>query len=387
MDQRAIEHRLMPWCVWSVAFVLRFLHTESLLADPLYFNPLGGNVPYLRMAQSISAGNLLPVDGAFTVNSPLYPYFLTLLYQVFGEGAFFQVRLVTALVDAGTCVLVAILARRHFGPVAGWAGGLALACFGPMIFFATDLTPVPLTLFLLTLALVVLDRRDRSWAFLLAGLLFGLAAGTRPNVLVAGLLALGLPWVRGSKRALRLSAALAAGLILGVAPVTMANWAASGRPVLLTLSAGHNFYIGHNPSAQAQYSLPAPLDGDIFESMKALAEDVEGRAFADEDVSSYYMRRGLAHVAENPCTRAAAPRHQIPPAGQRFRSHDLFELRIPDPLLRRAQSRSDAGPSSCCLRSPVLAWPGAGGRPICGFHSSPQPCRSWRSSISPASGS
>jgi hypothetical protein len=286
--------------VWSLAFTLRFLHNQALLADPLYFNPLGGNLPYLLMGQEIAEGNLLPSDGAFTVNSPLYPYFLAVMYRIFGVGAFYPIRLVTSALDAGTCVVVALLAEGYGGRIAGWAGGVALAVFGPMIFFATDLTPVPLTLFLLSLALLLLDGRGSLPRFAAAGLLLGIATGTRPNVLVAGVLALAVPFTRGLRHPRRLALGIAAGLALGIAPVTVANALSSGRVVLLTQSAGHNFYIGHNPEARAQYSLPGPLDGDIFESMKGLAEDVEGRPFEDSEVSGYYLRRGLGHVVSAP---------------------------------------------------------------------------------------
>ena len=286
--------------VWLVAAVLRLVHNEAMLADPLYFNPLGGNLPYLLAAEAIAGGDLVPFDGPLSLNSPLYPYLLAGLYEILGENAFYGVRVVTSLLDAGTCALVALLTWRHFGAVAGWAGGMAMAVYGPLIFFSADLNPVPFTLFFLTAALVVVDRALRPKGFFFAGLLFGLTAATRPNVLLAGLAALAVPWILKVRTPPRAAAALAFGLAVGVAPVTVVNFAASGELVLLTTSAGHNFYIGHNPAAQAQYVLPSTLDGDIFESMKALAEEVEGRAFEDTEVSSWYLRRGLAHMAADP---------------------------------------------------------------------------------------
>ena len=268
----------MLLAVWLAAFVLRLLHNDALLADPLYFNPLGGNLPYLIAAESISGGDLIPFDGPVSLNSPAYPYLLAALYEVLGVNAFYGVRVVTGAIDAGTCALVALLAFRHWGPIAGWASGLLLAVYGPLIFFAVDLNEVPFTLFLLTAGVVVLDRAGRVGHYAVGGLLLGLTAATRPNVLLAGLAALAVPWMRRFPRPAVATLALGAGLLTGMAPVTLLNAAASGQFVLLTTGAGHNFYIGHNPEAQAQYSLPASLDGDIFESMKRLAEEIEGRS-------------------------------------------------------------------------------------------------------------
>jgi tetratricopeptide (TPR) repeat protein len=131
-------------------------------------------------------------------------------------------------------------------------------------------------------------------------LALGLATGMRPNLLLAGLAALAVPWARALPHPARLARSAALGLLVGLAPVTLTNLAASGSFTLLTLSGGHNLYIGHNPAAQPQYALPAALDGDIFASMKALAEEVEGRSLRPEEVSSYYSRRAASHALRNP---------------------------------------------------------------------------------------
>jgi tetratricopeptide (TPR) repeat protein len=290
--------------VWAVAFLLRLLNTQGLLADPLFYNPLGGNVVYLQMGEEIAGGALVP-EGAFTANSPLYPYILAGIYKLFGIGSLYAVRLVGAAFDAGTCAVLGLLAYRHFGTAAGWGAGLTMAVYGPAIFFAAELAPVPFTLFLLSLGILLLDGQGQWKGFLLAGLVLGLATGTRPNLLLAGLLALLVPWARQMVKARQLSGAVAVGLVLGIAPVTMLNVAASGRFTLLTLSAGHNLYIGHNPAAEPQYALPAAFDGDIFVTMKALAEEVEVREFGPEEVSGYYTRLAVSHVLSNPGREAA----------------------------------------------------------------------------------
>ncbi len=296
-----------------LALLVRVLHNQALLADPLYFNPLGGNLPLLIAAEAIAGGDLVPFDGPISLNSPLYPYLLAGLYEVFGTNAFWEVRLVGALADGLTCVLLARLAWRHFGTTAAWATGVAAAVYGPLIFFSTDLNPVPFVLLLLVTALSILDGASEGWAeyarWAAAGLALGLATALRPNVLLAVAFALPLPWLRvrraeGPAVAPRTRAAMAgallAGAALGIAPVTAINAAASGTFVPLTTGGGHNLFIGHNPEARAQYSLPAALDGDIFQTMKALAEEVEGRPLEDGEVSSWYTRRAIEHVVANP---------------------------------------------------------------------------------------
>lgn len=286
--------------VGLVALILRLLHNQSLLADPLYYHPLGGNVPLLVMAQQIAAGHLLPMHTAFTQNSPAYPYIVAVIFKLFGPGSYYAVRLLQSVVDASTCVLVAHLALRRFGTVAGWSAGILMAIYGPLIFFSAGLNPAPFTVFLVTAAVVALDHGSGRWSYLAAGLLLGLGTATHPDILLMGLLAAAVPLVRAGWAGRRGAALVLVGLFVGLSPVPAANYAASGRFTLLTLSGGHNLYIGHNPRAQAQYSLPTALDGDIFQTMKHLAEEVQGRPMSSYEVSGYYTHKALDYIVHHP---------------------------------------------------------------------------------------
>jgi hypothetical protein len=89
--------------------------------------------------------------------------------------------------------------------------------------------------------------------------------------------------------------------------VTALNYAASGKLVLLTMSSGHAFYLGHNPQARAGYYLPdrvgavqAANRGSIFESMHRIAEEAEGHAIPDDAVSTYYFGKAWQHIVANP---------------------------------------------------------------------------------------
>ncbi len=349
----------MALVVTAVAFALRWGQWWLQQADPLFWNPLGGNLPYLLLGERIAAGEWLPLDGRpFTISSPLYPWIVAAVFGVAGEADVGAVRFAGAGADALTCGLLALLARRRFGAGPGWATGLLAALYAPLIHFSVELAPVPFTLLLLVAGLLAIDvgwrgaatgagdgggagegeeanrgavaSGIRSAALLLAGATsIGLAVGTRPNLLLGAVL---LPWVplltsrdrandrdasspRGSAgsstgapptsepgrmRAGRASALLASGLLLGIAPIPILNAVSSGRFVPLTTGAGHNFYIGHNPQAQPQYALPLTLDGDIFESMKALAEEEIGRPMEDTEVSGWYLRRALRSMASDP---------------------------------------------------------------------------------------
>ena len=128
------------------------------------------------------------------VRLPGYPLFLAPIYAVFGHTNNTAVRIVQALIDTGTCALVAWLAflwqpdeRRKITTA---IAALALAAVNPFttIYAALILTEVPAT-FLIVAACVAatlafqsdaLERELRYWS--ISGLLLGLGVLFRPDV-------------------------------------------------------------------------------------------------------------------------------------------------------------------------------------------------------------
>src|SRR5256714_2265938 len=143
------------------------------------------------------------------VRLPGYPLFLATIYSVFGHTNNSAVRIVQALIDTGTCALVAWLAflwqpdeRRK---IATAIAALALAAVNPFttIYAATILTEVPAT-FLIVAACVAatiafqsdkFERQLRCWS--ISGLLLGICVLFRPDVgLVAASVGITLVVVR-----------------------------------------------------------------------------------------------------------------------------------------------------------------------------------------------
>src|SRR5947207_6002082 len=128
-----------------------------------------------------------PYDPSY-IRLPGYPLFLAAIYSIFGHANNGAVRIAQALIDTGTCALVALLAfywqpdekRKRVTAVAA----LALAAVNPFttIYSATILTEVP-TIFLALAACVAATKAFRAadttgslkwWG--VAGLFAGLGA-------------------------------------------------------------------------------------------------------------------------------------------------------------------------------------------------------------------
>jgi 4-amino-4-deoxy-L-arabinose transferase-like glycosyltransferase len=139
---------------------------------------------FFELAQNIAAGNGLSIGGyptAFRV--PLYPIFLATV--TFGHQAFLPVLVAQSLVGAGTVLCAALIARELFGQTAAIIAALLTAIYPYYVVHDTALQETSLYTFLMTFAVFLLLRVNRSGSVLIAttaGIALGAAVLTRANL-------------------------------------------------------------------------------------------------------------------------------------------------------------------------------------------------------------
>ena len=297
---------MLTWfaVIAATGLVVRLVYLlQSRSHDPLFFAPQMDALYHHRWALAVAAGRSF-IDDAF-FRAPLYPYFLGALYRLLGPDPL-SARLVQAVVGSASCGLVYLLARRL---VAAWPGGrraadwvprtsgLALAGYPLAVYFVGELLIPTLLVFLVLLGLIlVLRSRERDAQWWLPGLVLGLAALARPNVLaftaaVAGWLAL-----RYRRRCARPLVEFLGAVAVVIAPVTVRNLAVSGRFVPIAWQGGTNFYIGNNPESDG---VTAVLPGTRaswwggYNDVKRLAEEAAGHPLKGADIDRYWLGRGF----------------------------------------------------------------------------------------------
>ncbi len=281
--------------VFSVALAVRLAVWSQLANHPLFRAPQLDSLEYVSWATAISAGDFRwpspPPHG------PGYTFFLAGVFRLF-PGSLPAASVAQALLGASTCVAVAALAEIWFGPLAAWAAGLFLAFHGVVVWTDVSLLAEGLLLLLMTGVLLCLGKDPVTFARVaLAGALTGLSALVRPTALVL------LPIVlvtlarreEWRQRGLRMAglAAGAAGLVL--LPVTVANWRASGAPLLVQGHGGFNFAIGNSPSGTG---LPTVRPGASWDRLEAEAARNGFHSPAEQD--RFFVRKTLGEISASP---------------------------------------------------------------------------------------
>lgn len=288
----------------GLALVVRVAHVLAMTHSPLFSHPIMDMALHDGWARRLAGGEWLGRQAFF--RAPLYPYLLGLVYGVAGPSPLLA-RILQALMGVGTVLLTHRLARRSAGSAAARVAAVVTALYWPLVFYEGELLLTGLATFLGVAALVGLQEasvRRASGPWLVAGLLLGLGAVTRPNFLaVAALLPLAFLRMPVSRRPGRRGwLALALGVLVPVSLVAVRNRLVSGDTVLIAWQGGVNFYIGNNPEADG-HSAILPQAGGDWDARGAdydLAEAAAGRRLKPSEVSWYWTRRALSWIVSEP---------------------------------------------------------------------------------------
>lgn len=284
------NRRLLLLLLLTAALLVRLAHWWAVRDEPFFAWLAMDSQEYDRWAQGIAAGDWLGSQVFF--QAPLYPYFLAVLYSLFGRSLDAVYLAQIALAVAG-CWALYRAGREMGGERVGLAAAGLAAFYGPFVFHDVHLLKESLAVSATCFLLWALARR--RW--LAAGLLLGVLALLRENALLL------LPFLAAGKGFLRRGALLAAGLAIALLPVAVRNGIVGGDFLPTTFQGGVNFYIGNNPEADGTYRPIVP--GKQIPALERqepvrIAERELGRRLSPAEVSSFWMGRALAWAADHP---------------------------------------------------------------------------------------
>lgn len=264
--------------------------------DPWFAQPAFDGALYVDWARTLAAAGE-GSGGAFYL-APLYPWVLSWWIRLAGESFGLLYGMQQAL-GLATAALIAVAGRRRLGESGALAAAALYLLYWPLQYFASRPLGESLAIFLLFAALAAAWREDRRGAAL-AGLLVGLAALARPNLLLVAVF-----WIVGEAAARRWRRAVLvlAGSTLALLPAVVHNLGASGHFVPVSSNGGLTLYHGNGPGARGVYTPATGLSGDPLrqrEEATALARLRSGLDLDPVEADRWWGRQALRARLERP---------------------------------------------------------------------------------------
>src|SRR5262245_15501721 len=157
----ATRFRWIALAIFAIAFGVRVVHVLQIRSAPFFTLLMGDSRSYDEWAVRIASGDWIGREVFY--QAPLYPYFLGVVYRLFGRDLLL-VRVMQSAIGSASCVLLASAVRALFRPLgsdpgrtqgrprsdlstsdgvacnedhnmAGAVAGLMLAFWAPAIFF------------------------------------------------------------------------------------------------------------------------------------------------------------------------------------------------------------------------------------------------------------
>ncbi|MBU1881789.1 glycosyltransferase family 39 protein, partial [bacterium] len=164
------------------AALIRLLHLHSIWDTPLVTTPIIDSEFYHFWAKALATGQ--GGDSSVFFMSPLYPYLLSVIYRIFAVDPHY-VLMVQFLGGILLVYLIYSLARELFSEKIALTSALIAALYQPFIYYEGVLLSANLILLLNAAFLLILVRKqEMGWLNLFAGILMGLSALARPNILL-----------------------------------------------------------------------------------------------------------------------------------------------------------------------------------------------------------
>jgi hypothetical protein len=230
-----------------------------------------------------------------------------------------------------------LLGRKLFGSKVALLGVLLASVYWVLIYYDGELLIPVVSVFLNLLVLFLLVRQTQTGlsgdsrqlprpgrkSVLGAGLVLGLSALARPNILIFGpcvviwLAIVGRQF--GWKRILTLSCLLAVGASIVILPTTIRNYIVGKDLVLISSQGGVNFFIGNNSKSDGktpvQPAYVSPYEDYLFRTehkgnvwvkdnvwrvSKIIAEEASGRELRPSEVSRFWFRQSAKFITRKP---------------------------------------------------------------------------------------
>lgn len=282
------------------AFLVRLIYLSQLKSNPLFIPSQATLDEYLYHTWASDIVHNGPIAKGGFWGLPLYPYFLSLIYRVFGEN-FYIARLANFILGSLSCGLLYIIGKKIFNRTIGILAGLTLAFYNAAIFYEGFLIASALSVFLTCLFMMALfnfEENTTSKNSAILGASMGFLSLTAPSIFVT----MPLLFIMFFKKAKYFLIAVIFCFLI-ILPVAVRNYIVEKDFILITAHGGITFYGGNNYGSVGTGTLPPDIGTDVRtnrENSKIIAERTMGRKLKPSEISSFWFNEGIKFIKSNP---------------------------------------------------------------------------------------
>ncbi len=284
--------------IFFAGLLLRFIYVIETQNTPFFQNLFSDSKIYYDLANNIASGNWIGNEVFFM--SPGYPYFLAVIFAVFGKSILI-VRFLQIVINSVNIILIYQVAKNIHSQKAGYFAAALAAVFSLFIFYSGAILLEVIQVFILSLLLVILtskNLKDNRKMWLWVGLLLGIASYFRANILL--LFPVLLVWffiriIKSQQKKILYKSLLyfSLGTILPVLLITARNYYVGNDFVPISSNGGINFYLGNNDNATGIYKTPEDFDFFSDLSGRKYAEKLTGKNLSPSDVSTFWLQKSI----------------------------------------------------------------------------------------------
>ncbi|MDZ4723905.1 MAG: glycosyltransferase family 39 protein [candidate division Zixibacteria bacterium] len=298
----------LPLLIFAAALLVRLVYLYQIQSMPTFDYPVMDEQYHIQVASQINSSQGFPDEPYY--RAPLYPYFLAVLLQIFGDSLFFP-RLIQIFLGSLLPVVLFFITRMLLSQtMALWVAGAAVL-YPTYLYYDASLlieSIMPLLVAILLWQCLRSQIKPTALNFAAIGILLGLTALARPNILFfAPALLVWIFWIIrpliGLKKSLIAYSIIGLCIIVAILPVTVRNYLVSGDHVLIAWQGGFNFFIGNNRLSNGWSATVPGVDATWeggYREVISIAEQEAGHPLAKSEVSDFWYDASWQELRENP---------------------------------------------------------------------------------------